>query len=78
MSFFQSPSTPPTPSEYGVIAVGASGLLVLLGLVGFCFRFFAAPQNPEIAAALIRYSGWSLGIGLFIGFSYWVIRRFTD
>jgi len=61
-----------------VIAVGASGLLILLGLVGFGFRILAAPQKPEIASALVHYSSWSLGIGIFIGFCYWLFRRLTD
>ena len=72
------PDQKPTPSEYAVIAVGASGLLIVLGLVGFGFRIFATPQKAEVAAALTHYSGWSLGIGAFIGFSYWLFRRFTD
>ena len=59
---------PPTPSEYAVIAVGASGLLILLGLAGFGVRLFAAPQKAEIAAALTHYSTFSLGLGVFIGF----------
>jgi hypothetical protein len=69
---------PPTQSEYAVIVVGLSALLILLGLVGFGFRVFAAPQNPEIASALVQYSGWSLGIGIFIGFCYWLFRRLRD
>ncbi len=72
------PDQKPTPSEYAVIAVGASGLLIILGLVGFGFRIFAAPQKAEVAAALTHYSSWSLGIGVFVGFSYWLFRRLTD
>lgn len=78
MDFFPDPSKRPTPSEYAVIAVGASALLILLGLVGFGFRILAAPQKPELAAALVYYSSWSLGIGIFIGFSYWLFRRLID
>ena len=69
---------PPTPSEYAVLAVGASTLLIGVGLVRFGFRLFARPQNPEVAVALVHYSGWALGIGVFIGFAYWLVRRFTD
>ena len=78
MSLIRFPDKPPTPSEYAVIAVGASGLLITLGLVGFGFGFFNVPHKAEIAATLMHYSGWSLGIGVFIGFSYWLVRRFTD
>jgi hypothetical protein len=72
------PDKRPTPSEYAVIAVGASGVLIILGLAGFGFRIFAPPQKAEIAVALSHYSGWSLGIGVFIGFSFWLFRRFTN
>jgi hypothetical protein len=78
MDFFPGPSKPPTPADYAVIAVCASGLLIILGLVGFGFRIFGAPQKAEVAAALTHYSGWSLAIGVFIGFSFWLARRFTD
>lgn len=78
MSFLPDPTQHPTPSEYAVIALGASGLLIILGLVGFGFRIFATPQKAEVAAALTHYSIWSLGIGVFVGFSYWLFRRFTD
>jgi hypothetical protein len=72
------PTKRPTHSEYVVIAIGGSGALIVLGLVGFGFRIFAAPQKAKVAAALTHYSAWSLGIGVFIGFSYWLFRRLTD
>jgi len=78
MDFPPLPTKKPTPSEYAVIAVGSSGLLIVLGLVGFGFRIFAAPQNPEMTAALTHYSAWSLGIGVFIAFCYWLFRRLKD
>jgi len=78
MGFIPSPTKPPTPSEYAVIAIGGSGLLIVFGLVGFGFRIFAAPQSADVAAALTHYSGWSLGLGVFIGFSYWLFQRLTD
>ena len=73
-----NPTKRPTPSEYAVIAVSGSGVLILLGMVGFGFRIFGAPQKAEVAAALTHYSIWSLGIGVFVGFSYWLFRRLTD
>ena len=78
MRFFPDPTKRPTPSEYAVIALGASGLLILLGLVGFGFRILAAPQKSELASALAQYSSCSVGLGLFIGFCYWLFRRLTD
>ena len=78
MSLPPNPSRPPTPTDYAVIAFGFSGLLVVLGAIGLGFGLSAASRKPEVAAALIYYSGWSLGIGLFVGFAYWLVRRFTD
>ncbi len=78
MDFLPDPTEPPTPSEYAVIAIGASALLIVLGLAGFAVRAFAAPEKAEIAAALAHYSAWSLGIGLYIGVSYWLFRRLSD
>jgi hypothetical protein len=60
-----------------VIFVGSSGLLIILGLVGFAVRIFAAPQKAEIAALLTDFSARSLGIGAFIGFCFSLVRRFT-
>lgn len=71
-------SRPPTPSEYALIALGLAGLLILFGLVGLGFRIFDAPQQIEVAAALTHYSGWSLALGVFIGVSYWLVRRFSE
>jgi hypothetical protein len=78
MGFIPTSTKPPTPSEYAVFAICASGALIILGLVGFGFRIFAAPQRAEVSAALTHYSAWSLGVGAFIGLSYWLFRRFTD
>jgi hypothetical protein len=71
------PNQRPTPSEYAVIAVGTSGFFIIFGLVGFGSRIFAAPQKAEVAAALTHFSSLSLGIGVFVGFSYWLFRRLT-
>ena len=71
-------SKPPTPTDYGIIAVGASVLLILLGITGFGFGFFTPPQKPEVAAGFKLLSAWSVGIGCFISLTYWLVRRFTE
>jgi hypothetical protein len=78
MSYLPEPSKPPTPAEYAVLAVGASALFIALGLVGLGFRFFAHPQNRDVATVLLHGSEWALGIGVFIGFVYWLVRRLTE
>lgn len=78
MFFFEPPIKPPTSAEYSVIGVVLSGFFMLLGLTGFSVRFFAAPLEPELAAALVQSSGWSLGIGLAIAGGYWLWRKVQD
>jgi len=75
MSFGPNPSKPPTATEYTLIVLGSSALLIILGFIGLALRLFRAPQNPATAAALTRYSCWSLGIGLAIAAGYWLIRH---
>lgn len=78
MFFFDGPTKTPTPSEWRVIAAVVSGVFLLLGVTGFGVLVFAAPQKPELAAALVQSSSWSLGIGLTICFGWWLFRRLRD
>jgi hypothetical protein len=73
-----SPSKRPTPSEYAVIAVVISGALILLGTVALIAAFRAPPEKHGVALRLVHYGGWSLGIGLFVGFMFWLARRLMD
>jgi sugar phosphate permease len=57
---------------------GARATYVVLGLVGFVACLFGNPQKPDTAAALTRYSCWSLGIGIAIAVGYWFVRRLLD
>jgi hypothetical protein len=78
VGFLPFPSKPPTREEYTVLAVGASGLLIVLGVVGFGIGLFAPPQKAAAASLLFHYSAWSVGIGAFIGFGYWLFRRLSE
>jgi hypothetical protein len=69
---------PPTASELAVMAFGASAALIVLGLVGLAYGFFAPPEKREIAVALTYYGGGSLGLGVLIALATWAVRRFTD
>jgi preprotein translocase subunit Sss1 len=72
-----NPTQKTTQSEYAVIFVGSSAALIILGLIGFAVRIFAAPQKAEVASELTNLSAGSVGFGAFIGFIYWLIRRIT-
>jgi uncharacterized YccA/Bax inhibitor family protein len=74
----QSPTDPPTPSEYGVIAVVFSVLLIAFGVVGLVVAFREPAEKHDVAVALEHYSAWSLGIGIGIAFVFWLIRNFSD
>jgi hypothetical protein len=77
LTMIRFPDKRPTPGEYAVIAVVISGALIVLGSVALIAAFRAPPEKHEIAAALAHRGSWSLGIGLFIAFAFWLVRRFT-
>ena len=64
-----------TPSEYAVIAVAISAALILLGVIALVVAFRAPSEKHEVAASLTHYGGWSIGIGVFIAFAFWLFRR---
>jgi hypothetical protein len=74
----QSPTQPPTPTEYAVITWVIAGLLIAFGIVALVFSFRAPPEKHEIAVALEHRGLWSLGLGVGIAGIYWLVRRFTD
>ena len=59
-------------------AVVISGTLIALGFVALIVAFRAPPEKHEIAVALAHYGCWSLGIGFFIVFAFWLVRRLTE
>jgi hypothetical protein len=71
------PDKRPTPGEYEVIAVVISGALIVLGSIALIAAFRAPPEKHEVALELACRGGWSLGIGLFIAFAFWLVRRLT-
>ena len=72
------PTKPSTPSEYAVITVASSALLIVLGLIALVLGFLAPPDKSELAAAAYRYGAWSLGFGVAIAVGFWLFRRLTD
>lgn len=73
-----SPSKDPTPSEYAVLTVMASGGLILLGLIGLGYSLLAPPEKVRVAEAMAYLSFWSLGIGLFIAICYRWVRSWDE
>jgi hypothetical protein len=69
---------PPTPSDYAVIAVASSGILIVLGVVAVVMAFRAPPEKHDYAVALEYLGFCSLGIGALIAFIFWLFRRLTD
>lgn len=53
-------------------------LLVLAGLAGITGGILASPEQPEVAAALLRYGGRMLGLGLGLGLVVGLVRRWLD
>jgi hypothetical protein len=74
----QTPTQPPTPTEYAVIAWVVAGLLIAFGVVALVFSFRAPPEKHELAVALEHRGFWSLGLGVGIASIYWLVRRITD
>ena len=69
---------PPTQEEWAVIAIGASVVLILGGLIGFGFILFDPPPKPDAVVTLRNVSALAVGIGALIGFVYWLVRRLID
>jgi hypothetical protein len=74
MRFLPSPRNP-TLSEYAVLAVAFAVVLILAGVVAIVLALRTPAAQPELAAALVRHGVWCLGIGLTIGFGFWLFRR---
>jgi len=52
-----------------------SGLLVVFGVVGLAAAAMAPATKADIAARLVVYGGWSLGLGVLLAAAYWLFRR---
>ena len=72
------PSKPPSGSEWAVLFWAFVALLVLAGLAGITGGILASPEQPEVAAALLRYGGRMLGLGLGLGLVVGLVRRWLD
>jgi hypothetical protein len=78
MWIIRRPSKPPTAFEYAVIVVGLAGLLVAFGGVALVAAALAPPEKHDIAAGLVWYGGWSLGLGVALAAAYWLVRRLAE
>jgi len=72
------PTQKPTPSEYAVLAVLASAVFIVLGVIALVVAVRAPEEKQEIAATVMRGGFVSLGIGLTIAVLFWLYRRFTS
>lgn len=68
-------SGPTRPGEYALIAATLAGLLIAFGLAALFVAFRAPPEKAQLAAALLHYGYWSLGIGAAIASLLWLFRR---
>jgi hypothetical protein len=75
MWFSRRPTVPPTPFEYGLIVVILSGVLTVFGVMGLAAAAFAPAAKADIAAQLVVYGGWSLGLGVILAAAFWLFRR---
>jgi uncharacterized membrane protein YedE/YeeE len=75
MWFNRRPTVPPTPFEYGLIAVILCGVLIVGGVVGLAAAALAPAEKADVAGRLVVYGGWSLGLGIVLAAAYWLFRR---
>jgi len=71
------PSQKPTPSEYGVLAVLASLIFIVLGVVAIVVALRAPAERQEAAATVLRGGFVSLSFGFTIALLFWLYRRLT-
>jgi hypothetical protein len=78
MFWFFPPSRKTTPAEYAVLVVFVSLIFIILGTVALVMGFRAPVEKHDVAVALEYRGAWFLGIGLAIGFGYWLFHRLVD
>jgi len=61
-----------------VLAVLASAVFIVLGVIALVVAVRAPEEKQEIAATVMRGGFVSLGIGLTIAVLFWLYRRFTS
>jgi hypothetical protein len=69
---------PPTPSDYAVIAVGSSVVLIVLGIVAVITALRAPVEKHDPAVALEYLGFFSIGLGALIAAVFWLYRRLKD
>lgn len=75
---FFLPSRKPTPSEYAVLVVFVSLALIILGIVAIVVGFREPASQHDLAVELEYRGAWCLGIGIAIGFGFWLVRRIME
>jgi sterol desaturase/sphingolipid hydroxylase (fatty acid hydroxylase superfamily) len=68
----------PTRSEYAVLAVLSCAGLVALGLIALVAAIRAPEEKAEAAAQLTHVGLICFGLGVIIGFGFWLFRRLVD
>jgi hypothetical protein len=66
------------PSEYAVLVVFISAVFVIFGVIALVVGFRAPAEKHALAVALEVRGAWCLGIGVAIGFGFWLFHRIVD
>jgi hypothetical protein len=69
------PDKRPTPTEYAVIAIASSVASIAYGIIAIIIASRASADRAVVAAALSQRGWLFIGIGLFIAFAFWLVRR---
>ena len=72
------PTRKSTPSEYAVLVVSISVILIILGIIALVVASLAPVEKHELAEEVAHRGIWSLGIGVAIAIAYWLFRRLKD
>jgi hypothetical protein len=73
-----TPTKKPTPSEYAVLVVFASGVLIILGVVALIAAVRAPSEKHELAATIMKMGAVSLAIGVIIAVGFWLTRGLRE
>ena len=69
---------PPTPSEYAVLVVVSSAVLIILGIAAVVMALRAPPEKHDLAVHLEHLGFCSLALGAGLAGIFWLYRRLID
>jgi uncharacterized membrane protein len=69
---------PPTPSEYAVLVVVSSTVLIIIGIVAVVMALRAPPEKHDLAVHLGHIGLCSFGLGVVLAGIFWLYRRLMD